>query len=113
MMDVSLTFQKHIKRWTRITQKCSKQGDDCIMSYLSQGMMKYTHNRPKKNPKKLQNTPQQRDKCCKIFLSPLTARVMQKSTVQKDGIALEKYKNIAQNEPQNTSKWLPEVGEML
>ena len=33
---------------------------------------------------------------------------MQKSTVQKDGIALEKYKNIAQNEPQNTSKWLPE-----
>ena len=67
----------------------------------------------KKNPKKLQNTLQQRDKCCKIFLSPLTARVMQKSTVQKDGIALEKYKNIAQNEPQNTSKWLPEVGEML
>ena len=28
-------------------------------------------------------------------------------------IALEKYKNIAQNEPQNTSKWLPEEGEML
>ena len=110
-MDVSLTFQKHIKRWTRITQKCSKQGDDCIMSYLSQGMMEYTHKRPKK--KKLQNTPQQRDKWCKIFLSPLTAKVMQKSTVQKDGIALEKYKNIAQNEPQNTSKWLPEVGEML
>ena len=38
---------------------------------------------------------------------------MQKSTVQKDGIALEKDKNIAQNEPQNTSKWLPEEGEML
>ena len=66
MMHVSLTFQKHIKRWTRITQKSSKQGDDCIMSYLSQGMM---------------NIPT---------------------------IALEKYKNIAQNEPQNTSKWLPE-----
>ena len=65
MIDDSLTFQKHIKRWTRISQICSKQGDDC-MSYLSQGMM---------------NIPT---------------------------IALEKYKNIAQNEPQNTSKWLPE-----
>ena len=68
---------------------------------------------PQQAKKTLQNTPQQRDKCCKIFLSPLTARVMQKSTVQKDGIALEKYKNIAQNEPQNTSKWLPAEGEML
>ena len=67
----------------------------------------------KKNKNKLQNTSHQRDKWCKIFLSPLTAKVMQKSTVQKDGIALEKYKNIAQNEPQNTSKWLPEEGEML
>ena len=71
----------------------------------------YPKEAKKKN--KLQNTPRQRDKWCKIFLSPLTAKVMQKSTVQKDGIALEKYKNIAQNEPQNTSKWLPEVGEML
>ena len=66
-----------------------------------------------KKTNKLQNTPQQRDKWCKIFLSPLTAKVMQKSTVQKDGIALEKYKNIAQNEPQNTSKWFAGVGEML
>ena len=33
MIDGSLTFQKHIKRWTRITQKYSKQGDDYIMSY--------------------------------------------------------------------------------
>ena len=71
MTNGSLTFHKHIKRWTRITQTCSKQGDDCIMSYLSQGMM---------------NIPT---------------------------IALEKYKNIAQNEPQNTSKWLPEEREML
>ena len=71
MKDGSLTFQKHIKRWTRITQICSKQGDDCIMSYLSQGMKNITT------------------------------------------IALEKYKNIARNEPQNTSKWLPEEGEML
>ena len=70
---------------------------------------------PQQAKKTLRNTlhPQQRDKCCKIFLSPLTARVMQKSTVQKDGIALEKYKNIAQNEPQNTSKWFAGVGEML
>ena len=51
MIDGSPTFQKHIKRWTRITKKCSKQGDDYIMSYLSQGMMEYTHNRPK-NPAK-------------------------------------------------------------
>ena len=113
MIDGLLTFQKHIKRWIRFTQKCSKQRDDCIMSYLSQGMMEYTHNRPKKLCEIPPPPPQQRDKCCKIFLSPLTARVMQKSTVQKDGIALEKYKNIAQNEPQNTSKWFPGVGEML
>ena len=66
-----------------------------------------------KKKNKLQNTHQQRDKWCKIFLSPLTAKVMQKSTVQKDRIALEKYKNIAQNVPQNTLKWLPEEGEML
>ena len=71
MINGSLTFQKHIKRWTKITQICSKQGDDRIMSYLSQGMMNI-----------------------------LT-------------IALGKYKNITQNEPQNTSKWLPDEGEML
>ena len=32
----------------RITHKYSKQGDDYIMSYLSQGIMEHTHNRPKK-----------------------------------------------------------------
>ena len=35
-----------------------------------------------KQTKKLQNIPQQRNKCCKFFLSPLTVRVIQTSTVQ-------------------------------
>ena len=51
------------------------QRDDNIMSCFSQGIMKYTHNRSKKQNKKKQKQknceiptpppPQQRNKCCK------------------------------------------------
>ena len=50
------------------------------MSYLSKGMMRYIHNRSK--TKKPAKYPHQRDKCCEIFLSPLTVRVIRKLTVQ-------------------------------
>ena len=78
MLDGSLLCQKHITKWTKNTQKCPKQRDN-NMSYVSQDMMKYTYNRPKKHCKM---PPQQRDKYCKMFLSPLTVRLIEKTTVQ-------------------------------
>ena len=58
MIDGSPPFQEHIKKWTKNTKKCPKQGDD-NMCYLLQGMMEYTHNPLKKANKanKLQNIP--------------------------------------------------------
>ena len=75
MIDGSLTFQKQNKKWTKMD---------------------------KKPPAKFPPRPRakQRHKCGKIFLSPLTVRVIQKLTLQKDRIALETCKNITQNEPQ-------------
>ena len=61
-------------------QKMSKAVQIYKMSYLSKGMMRYIHNRSKTN--KPAKYPHQRDKCCEIFLSPLTVRVIQKLTVQ-------------------------------
>ena len=55
------------------------QSRETTMSYVSHDMLKYTHNRPKNT---LQNAPRQRDKYCKIFLSPLTVRLIEKTTVQ-------------------------------
>ena len=43
MIDGLLTFQKHMKRWTELPTNVQSRE-----SYLSQGMMEHTHNRPKK-----------------------------------------------------------------
>ena len=51
MLDGWLPFQKHITKWTKNIQKCPKQRNDNIMSHVSQGMIEYTHNRPKNTAK--------------------------------------------------------------
>ena len=66
MTNGSLTFQKHIKRGPELPKKVQSRETDCIMSYLCQGMMKYTHNRPKKT---LQNTPSREINDVKFFLA--------------------------------------------
>ena len=60
-------------------QKCPKQRDKNIMSYVSHDMRKYTTI----GQKKKENAPQQRDKYCKMFLSPLTVRLIQKNNCTK------------------------------